>query len=107
MQIEKEGLQNFFFFLNIFQQVAVTLSFCGLHLFKDQKTVFSLKSLFLWQGHLTAPYCVRESCFDRVDDPAYLPTHRYLSSVSPGNRDMVDYHHGLVIDTGGSRGRRL
>ena len=45
--------------------------------------MFSLKSLFLWQGHLTAPYCVRESCFDKVDDPAYLPNHHYLSSVSP------------------------
>ena len=69
--------------------------------------MFSLKSLFLWQGHLTASYCVRESCFDKVDDPAYLPTLRCLSLVSPGNRDLVDYHHGLVIDTGGARGQRL
>ena len=57
-------------------------------------------TLFLRQGHLTAPYCARESCFDKVDDPAYLPTHRYLSLVSPGKRNPVDYH---VIDTGGGR----
>ena len=43
---------------------------------------------------------MRESCFDKVDDPAYLPNHRYLSLVSPGNRDPVDYH---VIDTGEGR----
>ena len=49
---------------------------------------------------------MRESCFDKVDDPAYLPNHRYLSLVSPGNRDPVDYHHGLVIDTGGLEGKK-
>ena len=69
--------------------------------------MFSLKTLFLWQGYLTAPYCVSESCFDRVDDPAYLPTHRCPSLVSPDNRDHVDYYHGQVIDTGGARGQRL
>ena len=64
-------------------------------------------TLFLCQGHLTARYCARESCFDKVDDPAYLPTHRCLSLVSPGNRDPVDYYHGLVIDTGGARGQKI